>query len=790
MCTGDVLTAGDVINLDNSITLPRNPTQIRFDGRDHIGSNFAVVMTRAAWATSPGTVLAGAVEVYAVNKYGTQFEIPIGEDVASGDQNQMFQYTDMHIMAAQDGTTVAIDADADGGAETNIVLNQGESYHVSGGVNVGATVSSSAPVQVDVITGDIGSRYESRWLTMYPVGQWSDSYYTPVGTASDGDQAYVFLYNPNGAGITVNYETRVSSGSFAIASGNYTRFLMPQDSGARFWTDTASSFFAIEAVGARPSSNLVHDWGFSLVPEGNLTPEVAVGWGPGSDPNNPPLQDGSPVWVTTTGDTTIYVDFDGDGGGNTAPNGQTYDQSYNVNQFDSLRIYDPGDKDNTATRIFSADGTLITAAWGQDPAQAGPGNPFLDLGTSVLPFPIPAVEKQAEIINDDGDGLLDVGGGTTEFLRYTITLNNEGVIPISGINLQDVLPTGSNYTVDSTTLNGVLIADSGTTPFPLDETGLSIPEIASGANAVIVYDITPDLGASGTFLNSVTVSTSQGTLETETPIELEVNHTMCSAEFTDSGGSTIVTIQTDGDAYVTVGDNDQNTNPGTAQTVTATVRNTTGGDLESLTLIETGLNTGVFRNASALPTSVTNGLGIEDGTLNAQPGDALEAGYIDPVVPGDSCSDTITIVVPSEIKQLYLSTDGSGDPDQDLDRIDPVANTDATTASSDQIGGGENVADNFDPSTVFMGNDGTQNFIGDWTQFGETDGATNGVIRVGSVANFATCPTGECMVFGGVPNASIDGKGLYREMNLQGSSSANLSLNYRRRTSTAGSSVR
>ncbi len=30
-------------------------------------------------------------------------------------------------------------------------------------------------------------------------------------------------------------------------------------------------------------------------------------------------------------------------------------------------------------------------------------------------------------------------------------------------------------------------------------------------------------------------------------------------------------------------------------------------------------------------------------------------------------------------KQLYLSTDGSGSPDQDLDRIDPVATSDATT---------------------------------------------------------------------------------------------------------------
>ncbi|MBT8344353.1 MAG: IgGFc-binding protein, partial [Sulfurovum sp.] len=188
-CTdaADVLVSGDVISLDNEVvTLPRNPSDILFDGRDFIGSNYAVAMSRAAWATSPGTVLAGAVEVYAVNKYGTQFTIPVGQDIDSGHQNQMFQYVDMHILAAQDATTVEIDADANGAVDTTILLNKGESYHVNGGVLVGGTVDASAPVQVHVMTGDVGAYYESRWFTMYPTEQWSDDYYTPVGTASDG----------------------------------------------------------------------------------------------------------------------------------------------------------------------------------------------------------------------------------------------------------------------------------------------------------------------------------------------------------------------------------------------------------------------------------------------------------------------------------------------------------------------------------------------------------------------------------------------------------------------------
>ena len=40
-------------------------------------------------------------------------------------------------------------------------------------------------------------------------------------------------------------------------------------------------------------------------------------------------------------------------------------------------------------KIYTLDGTLITAAWGEDPATAGPGNPDLDIGTTIPPFPVP-----------------------------------------------------------------------------------------------------------------------------------------------------------------------------------------------------------------------------------------------------------------------------------------------------------------------------------------------------------------------------------------------------------------
>ena len=150
-----------------------------------------------------------------------------------------------------------------------------------------------------------------------------------MGTATDGDDTYVFLHNPNAAAITVNYTTRVGSGSFTIPAKDTYRFLMPQNSGAQFASAGGEPFFAVGTVGAEPTQNNVHDWGFSLVPALNLTTELVVGWGPGTQ--RPHAANGNPAWVTAVRPTTIYVDYNGDRAGSlTDPNGGKYDVAYTV----------------------------------------------------------------------------------------------------------------------------------------------------------------------------------------------------------------------------------------------------------------------------------------------------------------------------------------------------------------------------------------------------------------------------------------------------------------------------
>ena len=73
--------AGSVIIMRNQVPLPRNASVISFDGRDRFGSTNAIVMTRGAWFTTPGSVLANSVEVRAVPDWGTSFVLPVGEDV-------------------------------------------------------------------------------------------------------------------------------------------------------------------------------------------------------------------------------------------------------------------------------------------------------------------------------------------------------------------------------------------------------------------------------------------------------------------------------------------------------------------------------------------------------------------------------------------------------------------------------------------------------------------------------------------------------------------------------------
>ena len=134
------LPAGTIITLTNSVvTQPRNPAVLAYDGRDHIGATRPIVVTRAHWPTTTGTVIAGAVSVLSTAQWGTNYLCPVGQNMTNG----LMQLCGDVCAGRQTTTTVTIDPTGTNGAGvTNIVLNQGESYLYNGGIIKGGKASA------------------------------------------------------------------------------------------------------------------------------------------------------------------------------------------------------------------------------------------------------------------------------------------------------------------------------------------------------------------------------------------------------------------------------------------------------------------------------------------------------------------------------------------------------------------------------------------------------------------------------------------------------------------------
>ena len=413
------LSAGTVLALRNNVPLPRNPSTILYDARDRVAATKALVVTRAAWPVAQGAVFAGSASVYSTIDYGTNFVCPVGQDIT----NKLFQYVGMFVMAAQDNTSVSIDPDGPGtNVTTNVTLNRGESYLVNGNIRKGATINATKGVQAHIIIGHVQGSYATDWFNLVPVAQWDDTYYTPVPTSASGNPAYVYLYNRNSSVLTINYTTRTGSGSFNIPATNVYQFQMPLASGAKFISASGSNFFAICTVAANNNSDTAFNWGFTLLPKDSLTTEAVVGWGPGSSDGT---VNGSPAWITPIANTTIYVDYNGDRVGSNSINGLQYDTNYTLVALESKKVFDP-DKDQTAMRIFTVDGTLISAAWGEDPDTAASGNPYIDAGTTVLPFPVPTITKSYIVVTDAPP----TGLSTNDIIQYIVNLDNKGLLPL------------------------------------------------------------------------------------------------------------------------------------------------------------------------------------------------------------------------------------------------------------------------------------------------------------------------------------------------------------------------
>jgi uncharacterized repeat protein (TIGR01451 family) len=500
-CAGDLLPAGAVLRLNNSatvvpgsITTPRNPATVVFDGRDKISSTDGLAVTHATWPTAIDALHSEMAAAFDTSRWGINFRAPVGVNTpAQGAGAQSFTYTGLEVMAREAGTAVFIDANNDGdyldaglGDVNGTVIGEGETVYVNGNVREGARVVTSKPTQVFLMTGRIGSNYENRSFQVFPTEGLVNDYLAPTSTArGDGTYATVlYLFNPQLVTITVTVTTPLGSTNYNIPAGqtlNPAPFLASNE-GAR--VTSASTFAAVAGIGTREvtANSQNYDWGYSLLPARVITDSLVVGWAPGSQ--NLSVANYDPVWVTVLEDTTLFIDYDADPttGANTDPNGSRYDTAIAATALAQLRITDGGDNDMTGARLYTVDGVGVAAAYGEDPGRVAPFTPVafpgVDLGTTLFPAcGALCIRKLATISVDvDGDGLADPG----DTLLWTVEATNTDYYALVNPIMFDTLPVGVEYVPGSTNIiidtdPPVPVADDVVPPaatlYPYDEAG-------------------------------------------------------------------------------------------------------------------------------------------------------------------------------------------------------------------------------------------------------------------------------------------------------------------------------
>ena len=434
----DIIPAGGSIVLDN--TMPANPrvsSNIFYDGRDKITSSGQISITQVCGEPTWMPVQAIKTNVTSTFDFGQSFTIPLGENFPSQD----FKYTSLFIRAENDSTIVQVDKDNNGTFETVDTLMQGESFHVNGGVLVGATVTSNKPVGVELHAGGV-DQWSIRNAPIYPASWYSNSYYSPVPTSDNPgdnpkDTAAVMLYNSLNRSITVNWNSGVpASGSIIIPAKSTVRFpLAYTTTGAyKFYNPTGESFTAIEICdsytpGGGGNDGTTYDWSFNLISEARLTDFATVAWAPGGlDLVAPPGPDvnGNPIWVTPNMNTTLYVKYDGNVSGATgllSPCGLRYDVAIPLNALNYTKIRNPTTNDQSGIAVYTCNGAKIAAVYGEDPQGSGTGIgvAYWDVGTTIQPFC-----KQKLIFANDDYGRTMINQAVT----LPILLNDFGFLAV------------------------------------------------------------------------------------------------------------------------------------------------------------------------------------------------------------------------------------------------------------------------------------------------------------------------------------------------------------------------
>ncbi len=397
----DQLVRGQTITLDNRVNVngtspgpySRNAAEVFFDGKDRIAASLPVAVSRAVWPSGIGSLVADAQNILPTERWGTQYVSPVGENLNATVTNGSFEDVRFLVMAGPGGSTISVDFNADGdyldaNDRNNYAMTEGQVLSVNDATGTttvnraGARINviSGAPVQVTLLTGDVGSTYENRFYNLIPRTDWVNDYYSPVGTTAGASCTSDWIYNPNAAAITVNYDFPGGAspdGNFSVPANSAAEG-PDETSGARYYTTGATPpvFLPISGTdcfsgGAGGGTGDIYDWGNELYPVDQLSPEILIGWAPGCtdesfegvclDANNT-ARSGSRtvVWLTPLANTTIYVDKNGSG--ISCPGGAGAEQTIAATALTSYQI---NDNPTSGTRYYVHD-QFTTQAYNRD----------------------------------------------------------------------------------------------------------------------------------------------------------------------------------------------------------------------------------------------------------------------------------------------------------------------------------------------------------------------------------------------------------------------------------------
>ncbi len=219
--------------------------------------------------------------------------------------------------------------------------------------------------------------------------------------------------------------------------------------------------------------------------------------------------------------------------------------------------------------------------------------------------------------------------------------------------------SGSSTTIFSSTVNQTI--PSGITFWNLTASSTATITMAGNATASKAFmnrsGSTLAVGANrlavlGTYSNAGTISETTASGGT-------IIHAAESVLVTDSSGSEVSSISTAGSLYVTVQDNDQNLLSDTVETisVTLTTNSAAGSDSETITLTETGVATGIFRNTSGVLVVNSSFVSTGNGQIEISASGAGTGIYTDAQDSADSGSDTVTLTY---VAASSGSSSGSG----------------------------------------------------------------------------------------------------------------------------------